>query len=97
MASVPPLLLRGYPWLFDTWDVIELMVKVNEMIHCFGHRVSSKESVDPTVNRLSNRKPTSKCNPTCRIATMGDRSAADISSSLDDSLKYLSKRYVRLF
>lgn len=63
LCPPPPLLLRGYPWLFDTWDVIELIVKVNEMIHCFGHGVSSKESVDPTVNRLSDRKSTSKCNP----------------------------------
>lgn len=35
--------------------------------------------------------------PTCRIATVDDRSAAYISSSLDDSLKYLIKGYVRLF
>ena len=72
-------------------------MKVNEMIHCFGHGVSSKESVDPTVNRLSDRKSTSKCNPTCRIATVDDRSAAYIFSSLDNSLKYLIKGYVRLF
>lgn len=61
MASVQPTIpLRGYPWLFDTWDVIELMVKAKQMIRWFDYRVSSEKSVDPTVNCLSDRKPTSK-------------------------------------
>lgn len=98
VASVQaPIPLRGYPWLLDTWDVIELMLKVKEMIRCLDYRVSWKESVDPTVNCPSDRKPTSKCNPIlCRIATVGDRSAAYISSFLGDHLKCLMKWHVHL-